>query len=214
MEKKNRQTEQAVEKSESIQAQLQQKNQLISGIIDGLNADFQDMNSSIQQMAIGNNNNANESTAISNLMKQAQEFCKRLQTAFAEINELLSKLENNNNDITGIASQTNLLALNASIEAARAGEAGRGFAVVADEIKTLAENSRLTAGDSNNNKEEIEDAISHLIGESNHLMEIIDEVNGRMTNLAASTEEISASADMIAEISEDLQNKIQEITEI
>ena len=214
MEKKNRQTEQAVEKSESIQAQLQQKNQLISGIIDGLNADFQDMNSSIQQMAIGNNNNANESTAISNLMKQVQEFCKRLQTSFAEINELLSKLENNNNDITGIASQTNLLALNASIEAARAGEAGRGFAVVADEIKTLAENSRLTAGDSNNNKEEIEDAISHLIGESNHLMEIIDEVNGRMTNLAASTEEISASADMIAEISEDLQNKIQEITEI
>ncbi len=45
-----------------------------------------------------------------------------------------------------ISQRTDLLALNAAIEAARAGAAGRGFAVVAAEVRKLAERSKEVAG--------------------------------------------------------------------
>lgn len=214
MEEHGRIAEEEVTENAKARAREKRKNELIAGVVEGLNVDFQDMNMSLQQLAADNSSNAGESTVVTGLMNHVMEFCNQLQKSFSEINVLLEKLEKNNNAITGVASQTNLLALNASIEAARAGEAGRGFAVVADEIKALAENSRVTAGDSNSNKKEISNAITRLMSESNHLIEIMDEVNVRMTNLAASTREISASADVLAGISDELQNKIQELTEL
>lgn len=123
----------------------------------------------------------------------------------------MDKLENNNNDITKIANQTNLLSLNASIEAAVPLRQAEGFAVVAEEIKNLSENSRATANDSNDNKNEISQAIGKLLEESDHLTEIIREVDERMTNLAASTEEIAASTDSVKEISSDLKDKAAEL---
>ena len=47
--------------------------------------------------------------------------------------------------------------------------------------------------------------------ESDHLTEIIREVDERMTNLAASTEEIAASTDSVKEISSDLKDKTAEL---
>ena len=121
---------------------------------------------------------------------------------------MLVKLEENNEEITNVAEETNLLALNASIEAARAGESGRGFAIIAENIKKLADLSKDTASDSDSNKEQIQEAITQLLGKAGKLIEVIDGVNVRVTNLAASTEEIAASADMVSTISADLKERL------
>lgn len=81
---------------------------------------------------------------IENLYKiteESNEGAKEIYQVIQETNESSNRIGNASNVIASIAEQTNLLALNAAIEAARAGEAGRGFAVVAEEIRKLAEQS-------------------------------------------------------------------------
>lgn len=212
VEERSRQAQDAAEESAQANIEIQRRSDLIAGIVEGLNADFEDLDMSIQQMATGNNNNAQESTAITGAMADVMDFCSQMKDSFVGISDMLDKLESNNNDITSIANQTNLLSLNASIEAARAGQAGRGFAVVAEEIKNLSENSREAAVDSNNSKEEISKAIEKLLEESEHLVEIVNEVNGRMMTLAASTEEIAASTDTVQGLSSDLKSKAASLT--
>jgi methyl-accepting chemotaxis protein len=174
-----------------------------------VNEDFGGLDASLNQMATENSNTAMESTAISNHMMEVNEFCVQLKASLEQITQLLNKLENNNNDITSIASQTNLLSLNASIEAARAGESGKGFAVVAEEIKLLSDSSKNTAVDSNANKVEITDALSKIMKETDDLFVTIDSVNHRITNLAAGTQELNASTDILKNVSGDLKKKME-----
>jgi methyl-accepting chemotaxis protein len=140
-------------------------------------------------------------------------FCDALKEALERIQGLLVKLEENNAEITDVAEETNLLSLNASIEAARAGEAGRGFAIIAENIKKLADHSKDTASDSDQNKEQIQTAIEELLGDAGKLIDVIDSVNLRVTNLAASTQEIAASADLVSSISADLKEKLDRLND-
>lgn len=195
------------EKNEEIQA----RNEQIANLLNEVAADFDSLDTSINEMSLGNNSNAAESTGISASMADVVTFCDSLRTALDSIQSLLVKLEENNLEITDVAEETNLLALNASIEAARAGESGRGFAIIAENIKKLADSSKDTASDSDRNKEEIQNAITALFGDAEKLISVIDGVNVRVTNLAAATEEIAASADVISTISSDLRDKLNEL---
>lgn len=211
VEKEGDLARQMAKEMEGKNAEIQSKNELIAQLISEVSVDFESLDSSITEMSIGNNSNAEESTGISASMSDVVSFCDDLKTALEKIKELLTRLEENNTEITDVAEETNLLSLNASIEAARAGEAGRGFAIIAENIKKLADHSKDTASDSDQNKEQIQNAIENLLQNASKLIDIIDGVNVRVTNLAASTEEIAASADMVSTISADLKDKLERL---
>ncbi len=192
------------EERESAQAMVvqereqldRQKNALFE-TIKVVNENFETLKASIDEMVSGNEMNAHESTGISQDVGNVDEFCHEMNRSMDDILVALGELQSSNARVVDIASQTNLLALNASIEAARAGEAGRGFAVVADEINSLASDSRETAEGTAVNNNAIKKAIDKIVGDTKKLLEIVNSVNSRTQNLAASTEEIAASASMI-----------------
>ena len=90
---------------------------------------------------------------------------------------------------------------------------GKGFAVVAEEIKKLAEDSKTTADDSNKNNNDIKDTIERLIVEAEKLNEIVELVNTRTMNLAASSEETTASISVMKDITNSVENSLKQILE-
>lgn len=200
--------------AEGLTEEVNEKNRIIAQVINEVNHNFIAFDSSISDVSSGNSINATESTSISQSMIVVADFCVQLESSFGHIKVLLDKLESNNNDITQIASQTNLLSLNATIEAARAGQAGKGFAVVAEEIKKLSNSSKETSMDSNHNKEAINQALNGLSDQTGNLIQTIADVNGKITSLAASTEEIAASADAVSNASVEMKRKLKELSNI
>ncbi|MBE5866268.1 MAG: 4Fe-4S dicluster domain-containing protein [Lachnospiraceae bacterium] len=185
------------------------KNEEISSFIA---EDFEALNSSIDGMLQGNSVNAEESNAISAAMTRISEFCGSLESSFTSIQALLNQLEKNNENVSRIASQTTILSLNAAVEASRSGAAGKGFAVVADEVKALAESSRIMAEQSDMNREEIVKAIQELMQETEELTHSIADINDRLTNLAACTQEVFAESDVVKGISSTVKGRLEALS--
>lgn len=142
--------------------------------------------------------------------------------------------------INGIADQTNLLALNAAIEAARAGEHGKGFAVVADEVRKLAEKTGASTKEIGDMINAIRDGVGKTVASmdtardkvvagaefssqaSEALIQIIASIGGlntgvhqiasAITEMSATTDEISQDIDKILAVSRSTFDSTEEIT--
>jgi methyl-accepting chemotaxis protein len=138
--------------------------------------------------------------------------------AMEELGEKSERIGGIVDTITGIAGQTNLLALNAAIEAARAGEQGRGFAVVAEQVRKLAEESQAAAASIASLVEEIQGSTAHaveVIGSGSASIDecvaasavteeaftritgSVDDVHGRIEQIAVVMGQITSSADRV-----------------
>lgn len=202
------------EKMERISEEISAKNHLIHEMVQNANGQFDMLTSSIASMAEQNANTADDSVVINESMQQVVECTTRMTDVLDQINGLLRALEQNNNGIERVASNTHLLALNASVEAARAGAAGKGFAVVADEVRSLSQSTQETARESNRNKDQISAVLNLITEEVEQLRKIALDVNERLSNLAASNEEIAAAAQQINAATDQLHQHFQKLSQM
>lgn len=124
-------------------------------------------------------------------IKQASDRATALKSASQSIEQMLAL-------IIDMASRTNMLALNAGIEAARAGDAGRGFAVVASEVKTLANQTRIAAGDITQYVDRIRDIVGQVAAGFDEVEKAIDANNGFSDAIDKAVDGQSATTLMIA----------------
>lgn len=191
---------------ESIRSQASQTDQVATAMTE--------MTSSIQEVS----NNASRAATASNEVDELTKASERkastavsslgsLDTAFSEINGVISELEHDASAInpivdviSEIAEQTNLLALNAAIEAARAGEYGRGFAVVADEVRSLASRTQHSTQEISNLIQKLDTAVS----------KVVTNMKKTQQTAASSRDDISASITSVSSI----KDKVQELNDL
>ncbi|MGR5109735.1 methyl-accepting chemotaxis protein [Vibrio jasicida] len=158
------------------------------------------MNSAMQQVG-----------GLAEQMRSMSQEVGTLSNGTAEVADITEVIQT-------IAEQTNLLALNAAIEAARAGDQGRGFAVVADEVRQLAQETQKAVEKIGNRITTLQQNTSQVvesIDAGQHMLEQtvqqsasandaflsissnIDQTNALNIQIAAATEEQSATAEVI-----------------
>ena len=171
--------------------------------------------------------------SIERLSKEAESDSKKMQSDMSALLAVIEQMQAVIGSINAISGQTNLLALNASIEAARAGEAGKGFAVVADEIRQLADETRALTSNmsefvtnirnaSQQSAESVETTVTALHQINENLTVIVDgnienrkrlqDINESLTNIAATSEEISSSMNEVENQAMQLDEKVSEVT--
>ena len=180
---------------------------------------------SVEEMAVTVSSIAQDTTTLSDQMKDASlstlaanEHIKEINTKNTELGNALNKTNNEIislansteiitnvlSEITSIADQTNLLALNAAIEAARAGEYGRGFAVVADEVRTLATRTKESTDKIDNTLVQL---TAYSKSSTQSMLQCLDAIATTVSIAEQASTEISHASQQVS-LSSDIANSV------
>lgn len=172
---------------------------------------FLSLGDQVNELARANELSAGEASNIADMVADVNDKCIQLEESIKVISDFIEVYKKGNDGIDDIATQTNLLSLNASIEAARAGEAGKGFSVVATEIRSLSDSTKQLIEVNNAEAANILPKIDMAVGAIEALIADIENINDKISNIAATSQEISAQSDTIADLSKDIQERVKEI---
>jgi methyl-accepting chemotaxis protein len=172
-----------------------------AGSLEETAAAVEELTSTVRQNA-DNARQANQlSITASSIAAEGGAVVAQVVQTMGSINASSKKIVDIISVIDGIAFQTNILALNAAVEAARAGEQGRGFAVVASEVRTLAQRSAGAAKEIKglivDSVEKVESG-TKLVDQAGATMEQVVDSIRKVTDIVA--EITSASAEQSAGI--------------
>jgi methyl-accepting chemotaxis protein len=164
----------------SIAADMEQANNNLSSVASAT----EEMSATVGEIA----SNAEKARTIS---ADARNQAEAMSATMRELGRAAQDIGKVTETITSISAQTNLLALNATIEAARAGAAGKGFAVVANEIKELAQQTAIASEDIKSKIAGVQASTGGAMGDIEKIAQVIREVGGIVSTIAAAIEEQS-----------------------
>lgn len=164
----------------------------------------EEMTSTINEIA---KNSENARSITEQAVVQAQSSSDRL----SELRKAAVEIGKVTESINQISEQTNLLALNATIESARAGEAGKGFAVVANEIKELARETAKATHEIESKVNDIQTMVENSTLEMNSTLEVVNNINSIVAQIASAVEEQSVTTKEIAVNIANANDGIQEV---